>query len=257
MSENNRRESWEISGNTLREISSGQLMHSQIGPWEEANAVYIAQSELNARVEEWVIYDVGMGIAANALAAFERLGDGQPARIVSFEKYPEALRQALRSPEVFQFLVPYRERIEKLLEAGQWQSAGSYWNLITGDFREAEITALPLADRIYFDFYAPSVCPELWTPEVFSKLLPKTKNDGLLITYSSTKAVRVALLRAGYFVGQGASTSMKKETTVASRSLSVLKAPLGAHWLAGYEKSPSCRKEVLDLIYAHPQFAPD
>src|SRR6185437_15235579 len=87
---------------TLRERDSGQLMHSRIGPWAEANAVYVAQSRFGAEAqtaESWpVLYDVGMGIAANCLAA---IATGQKLRIFSFERYPEGLVAALSEREKF------------------------------------------------------------------------------------------------------------------------------------------------------------
>jgi tRNA U34 5-methylaminomethyl-2-thiouridine-forming methyltransferase MnmC len=269
---------WEIApcqegaGFTLREKESGQLMHSTLGPWVEANLVYVGQSELDRR--SLVIYDIGLGIAANSLAVLEAL-DRLPnlpqreVQIFSFERSPEALVQALQSPERFGFISLHLDKLRSLLEKGSWSSADSriQWKLITGDFREAGLSGLPKADLIYFDFYAPAVCPELWTYAIFSKLYAQMKSDplskSLLITYASNKAVRAAMLLAGFFVGDGVTTPIKSETTVASPTLAGLKNPIGRAWLAGFDKSPkqlpadwpeSRREEALRAIHAHLQF---
>lgn len=245
-------------------------MHSTLGPWVEANLVYVGQSELDRR--SLVIYDIGLGIAANSLAVLEAL-DRLPAdlkrqvQIISFERSPEALAQALQLPERFRFISRHLDKLRLLLEKGSWNSADSriHWKLMTGDFRELSLSSLPPADLVYFDFYAPAVCPELWTYAVFLKLRTQMKSDGLLITYASNKAVRAAMLLAGFFVGDGVSTPIKSETTVASPTLGALKNPIGRVWLAGFDKSPKQlpidwpeerREEARQAIHTHPQFKP-
>ncbi len=240
---------WEIApcqegaGFTLLEKESGQLMHSAVGPWVEANQVYVGQSEFDRRsVSPLVIYDVGLGIAANSLAAIEALAEssGRTVEIYSFERHPKALEQALHSPERFEFLRPHVDKLNILLGSGVWSSAEVSWRLLAGDFRAVDLSALPAADLVYFDFYAPAVCPELWTYGVFKKLHSKMRVSpaSLLITYASNKAVRAAMLLAGFAVGVGVSTSMKAETTVASPVSEGVRRPLPGTWLEGFERSP-------------------
>src|SRR3981081_1016770 len=65
---------------SIRQISSGEIMHSRTPPMEEARRLYIEQSNLAERVQlsanenpesaaPLVIWDVGLGAAANAMAA--------------------------------------------------------------------------------------------------------------------------------------------------------------------------------------------
>src|SRR4030095_10481212 len=64
---------------TIRDISSGEIMHARTPPMVEAHRLYIEQSDLAARLhvsveersakgslEPLVIWDVGLGAAANA-----------------------------------------------------------------------------------------------------------------------------------------------------------------------------------------------
>lgn len=58
----------------IRHVSSGEIMHSRTPPMEEARGLYIEQSRLSERLREdflepLVIWDVGLGAAANAMAA--------------------------------------------------------------------------------------------------------------------------------------------------------------------------------------------
>ena len=66
---------------SIRQISSGEIMHSRTPPMEEARKLYVEQSNLADRVfssprtrirrvrRHLVIWDVGLGAAANAMAA--------------------------------------------------------------------------------------------------------------------------------------------------------------------------------------------
>ncbi len=51
---------------------------------------------------------------------------------------------------------------------------------------------------IYFDAFAPTVQPELWTEAVFGKLYQALKAGGILITYSSKGEVKQNLRAAGF-----------------------------------------------------------
>src|SRR5947208_12117921 len=67
---------------SIRQISSGEIMHSRTPPMVEAHRLYIEQSDLAERLRvppkksgvpesatPLVIWDVGLGAAANAMAA--------------------------------------------------------------------------------------------------------------------------------------------------------------------------------------------
>jgi tRNA U34 5-methylaminomethyl-2-thiouridine-forming methyltransferase MnmC len=229
-------------------------MHSQVGPWIEANRVYVDQSDLEKVPEggePFVLYDVGMGTAANAIALIEKwraLGNTRRLGIISFEKHPEALESALGFQ--FDFLQSWKEPLRKLLNHGRVTLPGLEWQLVKGDFLTVDFLKLPCPDLIYFDFYSPASCPELWTEEVFSRLSRSSK----LITYASNKSVRAAMLLAGFYVGHGTSTSMKLETTVAGRWSSVGgENPLGRDWLESLARSP--KNFPMDRLRAHPQFS--
>jgi queuine tRNA-ribosyltransferase len=86
----------------------------------------------------------------------------------------------------------------------------------------------------------------LWTPAAFAGIFGYAHSKSVdLYTYSAATAVRVALLTAGFFVGEGVGTGPKADTTVAfSRESGAANHPLkprllGAEWLARWRRSGS------------------
>lgn len=55
-------------------------------------------------------------------------------------------------------------------------------------------------DLIYYDAFAPSVQPELWTEEIFHKIASFTRRGGRLVTYCTKGDVKRALRNAGFRV---------------------------------------------------------
>ncbi len=55
-------------------------------------------------------------------------------------------------------------------------------------------------DLIYFDAFAPSVQPELWTEDIFSKIFNMTNESGALLTYCAKGSVKRALKASGFAV---------------------------------------------------------
>ena len=248
---------------SVREIESGQAMHSIIGAWEEALLLYVQQSALSERFLAQspedsgavVVLDVGMGIAANALCAIECRasisGDAsanvpppRPLQVLSFEHDLRGIELALKNPQAFPFLDRHREKVEVLLKEHRWKSQdGSIeWNLFPGDFfQNARPEMAP--EVVFYDFYAPSSCPQLWSVESLTqvrKLGAHREARGLrmdLFTYSAATPIRAALVLAGFWVGYGTRTPSKAETTLASTALKSLSQPLGPEWLEKIERS--------------------
>ena len=96
---------------------------------------------------------------------------------------------------------------------------------------------------VFYDFYAPSSCPHLWSVESLTqvrKLGAHREARGLrmdLFTYSAATPIRAALVLAGFWVGYGTRTPSKAETTLACTSLKSLSQPLGPEWLEKIERS--------------------
>jgi tRNA U34 5-methylaminomethyl-2-thiouridine-forming methyltransferase MnmC len=255
---------------SVKPLCSDEAMHSHIGPWQEAELIYVSQSRLAERLARaggpLVVFDLGLGIAANALAAIECFSGCAPQRdlhLVSFEKHLDGLKLALSRAERFPWVARHRETLEELLARREWRSPRIRWQLREGDFLAAPLAELPPAEVMYFDFYSPKACPELWDVGCFEKLRAAGSPHAALFTYGASTAARSAMLLAGWNVGTGLPTSSKAETTVASRFLPDLKRPLGGAWLTQLSRSekplpasvaPAHREQALGRIRRHPQF---
>jgi|UniRef100_UPI00404AF57C queuine tRNA-ribosyltransferase len=267
---------------SIRQISSGEVMHSVNPPEEEANRLYIEQSALALRLhsgtDELVIWDVGLGAASNAMAAlacFEKELPShpnqaiRPVRLISFERDLDPLRLATKDAGAFPHLrhaAPYA-----LLQDGSWShdSGFFYWELHEGDFLE-KYAATAVPDLIFYDPFSAKTDSLLWTMEAFQRLSAHISAKSTeLYTYSSATSVRVALLAAGFNVGEGIGTGPKSSTTIAfSQAGGAANHPnkprlLGADWLGRWSRSDS--KYPADLpeierpafvirITTHPQF---
>ncbi|MDR3607551.1 MAG: MnmC family methyltransferase [Oligoflexia bacterium] len=250
---------FENGATSLKSTALGEAMHSSIGPSEEARKVHIGPSRLRERLEvaggtPLSVFDLGLGIAANALSAVEcRLALGpsaRPLRIISFENDLNGLKTVLSQPESFPLVATHRAAVETLLSSGRWAhpSGAILWELRAGDFLQDPLDGVPAPEAIYFDFYSPKATPDLWGFHVFNRLRKVCGRERcILTTYSAATRIRSALLLAGFFVGHGEATSAKMETTVAATRREDLDAPLGKEWFSKFNRSARAIPEDLPV----------
>ncbi|MFO1450093.1 MAG: tRNA guanosine(34) transglycosylase Tgt [Opitutaceae bacterium] len=268
---------------SIRQISSGEVMHSVNCPSDEANALYVEQSRLAERLlagpdnrEPLVVWDVGLGAASNAMAAiacFDRVlvAHGavalRPFHLVSFERDLDPLRLAAKKAAYFPHL--RHPAPQALLDHGRWchASGGLTWELREGDFLE-QFPSSPGPDLIFYDPFSAKTDTGLWSSAVFERIRRHCQTrPSELFTYSAATAVRVALLTAGFHVAEGAGTGPKATTTVAFTqppNLAWSARLLGPAWLSRWRRSHSqfpadlpveARPAFARHIETHPQFA--
>lgn len=234
----------------------------------EATHLHIEQQRIAERaqtINPFVIWDVGLGAAANAIAALQALRS--PAELHSFDLSLDALHFVLEHKNDFSYLLPFESAISELLEKGNTQVGKVSWHFHFGDFRSTMRLPLPKPHSVIYDPYSPKTNLELWTLAHFQELRPLLQPNCLLTNYSRSTAVRVTLLLAGFFVGVGESIGEKAETTIFSPSLSDLQKPLPKEWLqrvlASRNSSPirtstyqllPISQEDYDTLRQHPQF---
>lgn len=63
---------------------------------------------------------------------------------------------------------------------------------------------------IFLDAFTPTKCPALWSVQFFNELYSKLEDDGMILTYSSSAAIRNAFLQNGFIVGKTYDTESKK-----------------------------------------------
>ena len=273
---------------SLRELKSGEVMHSSVGPREEATLLYIEQSKIKQHLlaspgsgsEPLILWDVGLGAATNALAALQCRREAAPQtnltaralHVLSFENDISGLRLALENAQDFPFFDGLQDAVASLLANGSWndEKGGLHWQLFNGEFHD-HAPACPAPELIFFDFYSPKTVPHLWNVATFELLYgactPRLAQGlgSTLYTYSASTRVRVALLLAGFYVGFGHNTGAKNDTTVAATRLKDLERPLDARWLERLQRSHepfphgwvgSDRAALYARVLEHDQFKP-
>jgi len=257
---------------SIRNNIVNETMHNPVGPWKEANELYIVQSRFADRLKNSsiVLFDVGLGAAANSLAALhcqaQLKEQTHPLTIVSFERDLELLKFALKNAHHFDHFRGYEEALKTLLVLGEWTSPTQSvkWVLRHGDFTQLIKTESHKADLIFFDPYSPKVNNEMWSLDCLKNLYKTCQSSSdsgstSLYTYSQATPVRFKLLQAGFYVGMGSATGLKADTTIASTHLSELTEPLGARWADRLKKSDSPelqneKENIERLLKTHPQF---
>jgi queuine tRNA-ribosyltransferase len=259
---------------SVRQISSGEVMHSTNHPDVEANALYVDQSQLAQRIlrepnseahstapttnpmRDLVIWDVGLGAASNAMAAiacFERIhaqrgaSELRTVRLVSFERDLDPLILATQKSARFPHL--QHAAPHGLLGKGRWMHTSGLltWELVEGDFLERFKTAPP-PDIVFYDPFSPKTSEALWHSDVFARLATHAGHRRVeLYTYTASTAVRAALLWAGFWVAEGVGIGPKATTTIACSVGEGEPAPfdgadgavpwLGDLWLARWRRS--------------------
>jgi queuine tRNA-ribosyltransferase len=260
----------ESGASSIRDDEAGEVMHPVVGADTESRELYAVQSRLAERLavaspEPLVVFDVGLGAAGNALAAL-RVARGpsrrRPLEIVSLERELGALRLAASDEGSARLGWSDADRTaaRRLLRAGFYEEAGLSWRLVPGDIA----STLPALDRrahvVFWDPFSPKTNPGLWSAAIFTALRERCAPDATLFTYSNATSTRGALLLAGFFVGHGAPSGAKEETTAAAMRLEDLARPLEHTWLGRLERSTvpfpaDAPADALDLVRRHPQFA--
>jgi hypothetical protein len=272
---------------SVHSVAHGETFHPVIGPVAEAQALYVRQLRLLDRVRahpgEFVIWDVGLGAAANALTVIEATRDVPCAlRMISFDQTLEPLQFGLRHAEHLGYFEGYQDHVRQLIEQHRivFRQGGQTvaWELHAGDFPSLlrQSLAQPLTHRpppphaILFDAYSPARNPAMWTAPLFADLfrLLDPQRPCALPTYSRSTMLRVSLLLAGFHVGTGHATGEKEETTLAANTLQLIDEPLGRRWLQRARNSTSAEPlweplyrqarlapATWDKLRQHPQFA--
>lgn len=80
---------------------------------------------------------------------------------------------------------------------------------------------------IFLDAFTPSKCPCLWTLDFFRELYDKLEDDGMILTYSNSAAIRNAFMQAGFYVGKSYDNVLNKNIgTVATKDINLIQTNL-------------------------------
>ena len=275
---------------SIRALAEAETFHPVIGPAMEAEALYVRQLRLPERVREasgeFVIWDVGLGAAANALTVIRLVREGlkgKPAqlRLVSFDLTTDAAAFALEHGAELGYVAGYESALAELVKNHSVKFSDDLlqveWTLEPGDFpawlaQQPEVTSSGSAESdiaeigtrnstphaILFDPHSPKKNPAMWTAPLFADLFRRLdpQRPCALATYTRSTMARVAMLLGGFFVGVGHPSGLKEETTVAANRLDLLDEPLDRRWLERAKCSHSA-EPLSGPVYRQAPLSPE
>jgi tRNA U34 5-methylaminomethyl-2-thiouridine-forming methyltransferase MnmC len=256
---------------SVHSLAYAETFHPVIGPVAEAEALYVRQLHLLERVTkhegEFVIWDVGLGAAANALTVLRATRElFCSVRIVSFDHTFEPLEFALQNTQHLEYLIGYEKQLSSLVQDRQISFRDGpqtvAWEMHEADFPSLMAgpgaNALAKPHAIMFDAFSPAKNPAMWTQPLFANVfrLLDPQRPCALPTYSRSTMLRVTLLLAGFLVGAGHATGEKEETTIATNTLALIEEPLDRRWLQRAHRSTSA-EPMWEPLYRQARLAPE
>lgn len=183
--------------------------HSIHGALTESQHVFIDAGLLAFDKEEVSILEVGLGTALNARLTLEQKGE-RNIHYFALEKFP------LNVEEVNEIEALGHEKEAKILNVGAGKptiiETGFTFELSTEDLRNFKPN-VPSFDLIYFDAFAPSAQPELWSEEVFQAMYNALLPGGVLVTYCAKGVVKRTMKSVGFEVEALPGPPRKREMT--------------------------------------------
>jgi tRNA U34 5-methylaminomethyl-2-thiouridine-forming methyltransferase MnmC len=268
---------------SIHSLEHDETFHPVVGPVAEAEGLYVKQLRLPQRMRqcagEFVIWDVGLGAAANVLTVLRAAREIEgKLRVVSFDHTLAPLEFGLRHANELGYFDGFENTLRRLLSDHQVEFANGAqkvrWELRVADFPQFAASAaaeeLPKPHAILFDAFSPATNPAMWTQPLFARIyqLLDPNRPCALPTYSRSTMLRVSLLLAGFYAGVGHATGEKEETTIAANSMSLIDEPLDRKWLARAHRSTSAEPlwtaeyrqapmsaKTWAALQAHPQFS--
>jgi tRNA U34 5-methylaminomethyl-2-thiouridine-forming methyltransferase MnmC len=166
--------------NTLFSASYGEKLHPGLGPQAEADLLYVRQLKICERLRnhagELIIWDIGLGAAANALAALRATREiSGRLRLVSFDNTSEPLAFALKNSAALGYLADYENQITGLLRDRCVEfdngKLSVIWEFHLGDFPALVVSGiLPAVE--------PGILPGGLSRETFTGLNHSEANPG-------------------------------------------------------------------------------
>ena len=206
---------------SLHHASLDETYHSRLGAYKESMHVFVKEG-----FQRWLtknekneisIFELGFGTGLNAiLTCHESLQLRSQVNYHGIEKFPvpNKLLNALN----YKVLPIANKEIPELVNAAPW----NIWTKLTpnfslfkqqGDMLEEQISG-PF-DLVYFDAFAPSKQPALWTYDILKKLINQMKTNAMLVSYSAMGQFKRDLKSLGLEVINPPGALGKREMTVA------------------------------------------
>lgn len=182
--------------------------HSHHGAIQESMHVFIDAGlkhiTTHLQKSDITIFEMGFGTGLNALLSFIEAERNQlKIHYTAVELFP------LHEEEIN--VLNYCEQLRRndlepvfhQLHQCEWEKDVVITPFFTLYKKKIDLINLSISqpvNLVYYDAFAPAAQPELWTKEIFEKLITILAPDGILVTYCSKGDVRRAMQAAGFNV---------------------------------------------------------
>ncbi|MBO9633266.1 MAG: tRNA (5-methylaminomethyl-2-thiouridine)(34)-methyltransferase MnmD [Chitinophagaceae bacterium] len=211
---------------TISIPASGVTYHSKHGAIQESMHVFIGAG-LHYMLSKDVthkplrILEMGFGTGLNALLVLqESIRTGLPVAYETIEAFPLENVVYSRLNYCEQLQAPALQPLFLQLHESSWDTTYAITHEFSFTKRNINLESFSsgeLVDLIFYDAFAPSAQPELWTVEIFQKLFNLLSPGGILTTYCSKGDVRRAMMAAGFTIEKIPGPPGKREMVRASK----------------------------------------
>ncbi len=163
------------------------------------------------------IFEVGFGTGLNAWLTLIWAEQNQiPVLYHTVEPFPltEDIYSKLNYGDMDDGIFHYKPYLQRLHKA-EWDKGiimSEYFNMKKEKTSLQDVLLYP-ADVVFYDAFAPSKQPEMWSKEILSKVCTELNSEGIFITYCATGQLRRDLKELGLEVEILPGPPGKKEMT--------------------------------------------
>jgi tRNA U34 5-methylaminomethyl-2-thiouridine-forming methyltransferase MnmC len=192
---------------TIFHPSLHEHYHSSFGAIAESRHIFIGAGllHISQSLSEINILEIGFGTGLNALLTFQ-FAQEQKVKVeyVGLEAYP-LLAQIYTQLNYSSFLGKTSTQDSYLrMHDCNWNKENriSEYFMLTKVKTRLEDARLEKEKfhLVYFDAFSPDVQPEMWTIEIFEKIISSMARGGILVTYSCKGSVKRALKATGFTI---------------------------------------------------------
>lgn len=212
---------------TISIPASGITYHSKHGAIQESMHVFIGAG-LHYILAKGIthnplrILEMGFGTGLNALLVLqESIRTGSSVHYETIEAFPLENVVYTRLNYCDQLQAPELQPQFLRLHESAWDithTVTDRFSFLKRNTTLEKFNSPGLFDLIFYDAFAPSAQPELWTEDVFRKLFDLLNPGGILTTYCSKGDVRRAMLAAGFTVEKIPGPPGKREMVRAGKA---------------------------------------
>ncbi|MDO5571400.1 MAG: tRNA (5-methylaminomethyl-2-thiouridine)(34)-methyltransferase MnmD [Bacteroidales bacterium] len=174
--------------------------HSTNGAIVEADIVYMKNALLERGLKDVNILEVGFGTGLNCFMTFlESVKNEMNIHYTTLELYPLSVDE-ISSINYSDILSPEHKAIFLKMHDSKWNEPVEITPNFIIEKRNIDLTKDEVTgkfDVVYFDSFAPDKQPEMWSDDIYKKIVNAMNSNAVMTTYCAKGIVRRGWQNAG------------------------------------------------------------